>query len=226
MKRKRLLVKPHKNTTGNYVRSEYAGGNTYSKAQTQWRGRFLGIDTYRGIDIMRYLHTAHRWASRLLVHPLFLLLIFTISLFLFLQVSDVEGTYDSKILLFIGAVYLISSIFMVIQTRWDRWTVLSAGMFATFLGNALLYLATAVASLGHERWFMSGLLIAIRSLFVVGGVWVLSGIAQEWWIAGGFCKEVVLEFLKNPKKVISSRQQLKQKCEDNDEATEGVKKWP
>jgi hypothetical protein len=122
---------------------------------------------------------------RVLRHPLALMFVTILTLMAMLIAfhQTTNNTFDAYILIAVSIVFGLSALFMLLHTQWQKWTVLGSGLVATFLGDAFLY-----GILGTDDFFnissaLRGfILLNVRTLFVVGGTWILVGLLQEAWI--------------------------------------------
>jgi len=114
-----------------------------------------------------------------------LMLLAAAGMIIALAYTHTLGSYDAIILTFISVVYCLGALFMIGQTRWRDWTILGSGLVATFTADALVYglFASNLYREGNDRipFYQEGLVIA-RSLFVVGGTWVIIGMLVETWL--------------------------------------------
>lgn len=121
--------------------------------------------------------------------------ILTLSRFTELQT---KGSFDPLMLLLMVTSYAAAFVSVAVRTPWRSWTILGAGLAATFLADALIWayvFMTRVDADGEWGWthgpewlntvhvaflpHAASALILIRALFVVGGVFVLIGLIRD-----------------------------------------------
>ena len=109
-----------------------------------------------------------------------------------------QGTFDPLMLLLMVTSYTAAFVSVAVRTPWRSWTILGAGLAATFLADALIWayvFLTRVNADGEWAWshgpewlnathaafipHTAVALIVIRALFVVGGVFVLVGLIRD-----------------------------------------------
>lgn len=120
--------------------------------------------------------------NRSIVHPLLVLVILVATVIGLLQVIDEAWAtryFDPPMLTVIVVAYLTAALVMLTSTGLRGWTVLSAGLLATMLGDAMLYAYILMPQVGIAVPFEEVWVAMIRALLVVGGPFVLAGLVRE-----------------------------------------------
>lgn len=157
-----------------------------------------------------FLRRSFEWTLvNIFKHSLGLMAFIAMLLFTVLIVTHVGETLDLPLLIFITFVFSVSSLFMIVRTKWTNWTILSAGLLGTFLADALVYGNVALARhIGPYDFYITGITIA-RSFFVVAGFWVLVGITQEWLYEQCVCRSLIISFLRHPIRTIRNKDEYR-----------------
>ena len=145
---------------------------------------------------MSRIHKAFEWGrepfSRKTAFGIFVVL-FSLLFGLFTLQTGTSRVSDPHILGFIATTFLILASIMIVGTKEWRWR--SLGVLCVFLGDALLYGYTATNSLVAAIHFSerAGEIItdAVRALFIIGGVLLLTN-SFVWWYTETELEERVL----------------------------------
>lgn len=122
----------------------------------------------------------------LISHPLILMGALLVLVFLFFRLVAFHGQddiFDPPTLMLITVAYTLSVISMVIRTDWHRWSPLGAGLLSTMAGDALFYTYVIFGWFDYTRQTVirtEGYIDIVRSLFLIGGFFVVWGLGSEW----------------------------------------------
>jgi hypothetical protein len=133
----------------------------------------------------KFGHKVLTFGRKTVLHPfgaMILLLIALTSALIHFHPDTHFVHFDASILAFIAVTFLLALLFMMSRTKWRGWTLLSAGLVTTFMADASLYGLSALTSFGYEPLFREDIVSFIRAAFIVGGLWILMGLVQEWWL--------------------------------------------
>lgn len=110
-------------------------------------------------------------------HPLFMLALLVVATFTIL-INFATDSVDNP-LAKVSIVTYLSTVLRMLFTPWSQWTVLGAGLIASFLGTAMLLALVIDPSLNRDTFSPGVWLWIVRSLLAVGGPLTLVGFILE-----------------------------------------------
>jgi hypothetical protein len=141
----------------------------------------------------------------ILKHPLIIITILIAITYLIVHVSDLPHKYkdsDAWLLSFVVFFKLGAALFMFVRTRWRDWTILGTGLCVGFLAIGSLYLLTVITYYRGPVNHTEDLVSLIRSMLLMSGVFIITGMTQEWWIDGNYrMKYVKYLIVSSPKRI-------------------------
>jgi hypothetical protein len=133
-------------------------------------------------------------------HPLALMLVAVTLSFLLITMSGISShprAFDAVLLSFISIVAAIVVLVMAIKTKWHAWSILSSGLIGTFLAISVLFAQAVLSYKIGDFKARPHVLVFVRSLLIVGGLWVIVGFLQEWWHGNAYTVRDVVEKVKS-----------------------------
>ena len=150
----------------------------------------------------------------ILKHPLTIIMILIAITYLIVHVSDIPHKYkdsDAWLLLFVVFFKLGAALFMFVRTRWRDWTILGTGLCVGFLAIGSLYLLTVITYYQGSVSHLEDLVSLIRSMLLMSGVFVITGMFQEWWIDGNYRMKYVKHLIVSSPKRLAKTLSMKRK---------------
>lgn len=148
--------------------------------------------------IKNFLSTLGWYALR---HPLGNLITASTILFLIASNSGLESApsrFDPLILLYAALMALAVATTIIVQTKREMWTTLSAGLLGVFFGVTLLFGELVFREIYGSYEHRQTILAIARSVFVTSTTWVLVGLFFEWWYEARMSRERLFWVLRHP----------------------------
>jgi hypothetical protein len=126
---------------------------------------------------------------RFVRHPLVIIALSLLAAYMVVEVSDIPARYkdfDAWLLSFVVTFKLGAALFMFVRTRWRDWTILGAGLCAGFIAIGTLYLATVIVYYTGSFPYLENVISLVRSMLLVSGIFIITGMTQEWWMDNGY----------------------------------------
>ncbi len=111
-------------------------------------------------------------------------------------VHNMDGDFDPSTLVLISVAYTVNAVIMAVRTGSGPWSILGAGLLATFCGDALFYFYIFAGTERIQIPHREAGLDLVRALFVIGGIFTLLGHLREWWRDDGSAARALKRFLR------------------------------